>query len=180
MKCMPAAAAAKSLQLCPTLCDPIDGSPPGSPVPGILQARTLEWVAISFSNAWKWKVKVKSLSRLTPSNPMDCSLPGSSIHGIFQVRVLEWVAIAFSGNACLLCAKCGPKCSTYVTLKEKGLKCNPDGHTPKSSQFSPYPLCPPHMQANSLKWQWVFRLRENQGWDHGLFWAPSSKGPFLS
>ena len=57
-------AAAKSLQSCPTLCDPIDGSPPGSPVPGILQARTLEWVAISFSNAWKWTVKVKSLSRV--------------------------------------------------------------------------------------------------------------------
>ena len=57
-----AAAAANSLQSCPTLCDPIDGSPPGSPVPGILQARTLECVAISFSNAWKWKVKVKSLS----------------------------------------------------------------------------------------------------------------------
>ena len=56
-----AAAAAKSLQSCPTLCDPIDGSPTGSPVPGILQARTLEWVAISFFNAWKWKVKVKSL-----------------------------------------------------------------------------------------------------------------------
>ena len=59
-----AAAAAKSLQSCPTLCDPIDGSPPGSPVPGILQARTLEWVAISFSNAWKWKNTVKSLSRV--------------------------------------------------------------------------------------------------------------------
>ena len=59
-----AAAAAKSLQSCPTLCDPIDGSPPGSPVPGILQARTLEWVAISFSNAWKWKVKGKSLSHV--------------------------------------------------------------------------------------------------------------------
>ena len=57
-----AAAAAKSLQSCPTLCDPIDSSPLGSSVPGILQARTLEWVAISFSNAWKWKVKVKSLS----------------------------------------------------------------------------------------------------------------------
>ena len=57
-------AAAKSLQSCTTLCDPIDGSPPGSHVPGILQARTLEWVAISFSNAWKWKVKVKSLSRV--------------------------------------------------------------------------------------------------------------------
>ena len=56
-----AAAAAKSPQSCPTLCDPIDGSPPSSPVPGILQARTLEWVAISFSNAWKWKGKVKSL-----------------------------------------------------------------------------------------------------------------------
>ena len=61
---MTAAAAAKSLQLCPTLCDPIDSGPPGSPVPGILQARTLEWVAISFSNAWKGKVKVKSLSHV--------------------------------------------------------------------------------------------------------------------
>ena len=59
-----AAAAAKSLQSCPTLCDPIDGSPPGSPVPGILQARILEWVAISFSKAGKWKMKVKSLSRV--------------------------------------------------------------------------------------------------------------------
>jgi len=59
-----AAAAAMLLESCPTLCDPIDGSPPGSPIPGILQARTLEWVAISFSNAWKWKVKVKSLSRV--------------------------------------------------------------------------------------------------------------------
>ena len=59
-----AAAAVKSLQSCPTLCNPIDGSPPGSPVPGILQARTLEWAAISFSNAWKWKVKVKSFSRV--------------------------------------------------------------------------------------------------------------------
>ena len=86
---LPAAAAAKSLQW-PTLCDPIDGSLLGSSVPGILQARTLEWVAISFSNAWKWKVKV------TLYDPMDCSLPGSSIHGSFQARVLEWDAIAFS------------------------------------------------------------------------------------
>ena len=57
-------AAAKSLQSCATFCDPIDGSPAGSPIPGILQARTLEWVAISFSNAQKWKVKVKSLNRI--------------------------------------------------------------------------------------------------------------------
>ena len=65
-----AAATAKSLRLCPTLCDPMDGSPPGSTVPGTLQARTLEWVAISFSNAGKWKVKVKSLSRVwLPATP---------------------------------------------------------------------------------------------------------------
>ena len=88
---------AKSLQSCPTLCDPIDGSPPGSPVPGILQARTLEWVAISFSNAWKVKSESEvAQSCPTLSDPMDCSLTGSSIHGIFQARVLEWGAIAFS------------------------------------------------------------------------------------
>ena len=62
--CSFTAAAAKSLQSCLTLCDPIDGSPPGCPIPGILQARTVGWVAISFSNAWKWKVKVRSLSRV--------------------------------------------------------------------------------------------------------------------
>ena len=82
-----AAAAAKSLQSCPTLCDPTGSSPPGSPVPGILQARTLEWVAISFSNAWKWKVKVKSLSRVrllvTPwtvadQAPLSGDFPGKS------------------------------------------------------------------------------------------------------
>ena len=83
------AAAAKLLQSCPALCDPIDGSPPGSPVPGILQARTLEWVAISFSNAWKWKVKVKSLSRVRLlATPWTAALPGSSVHEIFQARVL--------------------------------------------------------------------------------------------
>ena len=60
----PAAAASASLQSCPTLCNPRDGSPPGSSVPGILQARTLECIAISFSNAWKWRVKMKSLSRV--------------------------------------------------------------------------------------------------------------------
>ena len=69
-----------------------------APVPGILLARTLEWVAIAFSNTWKWKVKVKWLSHVRLSDPMDYSLPGSSIHGIFQARVLEWGAIAFSDS----------------------------------------------------------------------------------
>ena len=77
----PAATAAKSLQLCLTLCNPIDGSLPGSLVPGILQARTLEWVAISFSNAWKWKVKVKSLSYVrllaTPWTAADQAPPST-------------------------------------------------------------------------------------------------------
>ena len=99
-----AAAAAESLQSCPTLCNPINGSPPGSPIPGTLQARTLEWVAISFSNAWKWKVKVKSLSCvLTLCDPMDCSPPGSSVHGSFQARVPE-----SGGNCTALVLMKGP------------------------------------------------------------------------
>ena len=93
------AATAKSLQSCLTLCDPIDGSPWGSPIPGILQASTLEWVDISFSSTWKWKVKVKSLSRVRL-----CATPWTVAHqappsmGFFQARVLGWGAIAFSMN----------------------------------------------------------------------------------
>ena len=75
------AAAAKSLQSCPTLCDPIDGSPPGSSVPGILQARTLEWVAISFSNACMHAKSLQSCQTLC--DPIDSSPPGSSVHRIF-------------------------------------------------------------------------------------------------
>jgi len=93
------AAAAKSLQSCPTLCDPIGGSPPGSPVPGILQARTLEWVAVSFSNAWKWSRLVVSNS-LRPHGLQPTRL--SSAHGVFQARVLEWGAIAFSAQFVLV------------------------------------------------------------------------------
>ena len=95
-----AAAAAKSLQSCLTLCSPTDGSPLGSPIPGILQARTLEWVHFLLQCM---KVKSESevaQSRPTLSDPMDCSLPGFSVHGICQARVLEWGAVAFSGNSC--------------------------------------------------------------------------------
>ena len=88
-QCAAAAAAAKSLQSCPTLWDHIDGIPTGSPIPGVLQARILEWVAISFSNAWKWKMKGKSLSHVqTLRNPMDCSLSGSSILCTNRVHLL--------------------------------------------------------------------------------------------
>ena len=97
-----AAAAAKSLQSCLTLCDPIDSSPPGPVVPGILQARVLEWVATGVGCHFLLQcMKVKSenevaQSCLTLRDPMDGSLPGSSVHGIFQTRALEWGAIAFS------------------------------------------------------------------------------------
>ena len=87
------AAAAASLQSCLTLCDPIDSSPPGSSVPRILQARPLEWVAISFSNA---RMYAKSL-QLCPTlcDPIDSSPPGSSVPRILHARILEWVAISF-------------------------------------------------------------------------------------
>ena len=82
-----AAAAAKLLQLCLTLCDPKDGSPPGSPLPGILQARLLEWVAIPFSSACMHANSLQSC--LTLCDPMDSSPPGSSVHEILQARILE-------------------------------------------------------------------------------------------
>ena len=87
-----AAAAAKSHQLCPTLCDPINSSSTGSSVPGILQARILE---LPFPSPMRESEVAQSCPTL--SNLMDCSLPGSPVHGILQARVLEWVAIAFSG-----------------------------------------------------------------------------------
>ena len=98
------AAAAKSLQSCPTLCDPIDGSPPGSTIPGILQARTLEWVAISFSNAWKRKVKVKSLSVSDSSRP----------HGLQPTRLLcPW---DFPGKSTGVGCQCLLLCNIQVLL----------------------------------------------------------------
>ena len=98
-----AAVAAKSLQLCPTLCDPIDGSPPGSPRPWDSPGKNTG-VGCHFLLQC---IKVKSESEVTQlcpilSDPMDCSLPGSSVHGIFQARVLEWSAIIFSDVMLLL------------------------------------------------------------------------------
>ena len=88
------AAAAKSLQSCLTPYDPIDGSPPGSSVPWILQARILEWVTISFSNACMHAKSPQSCPTLCDA--MDSRPPGSSVHGVFQARIMEWGAITFS------------------------------------------------------------------------------------
>ena len=99
------AAAAKSLQSHLTLCNPIDSSPRGSSVPGILQARIPEWVAISFSKVYTAAAAAaaKSLqSCLTLCDPIDGSPRGSSVPGILQTRILEWVAISFSNAACVL------------------------------------------------------------------------------
>ena len=81
---------------CPTVCNPIDCSPPGPSIHGILQARTLGWVAIFFSKR-NYRKKESEVAQLCPTlcDPTDCSLPGFSIHGIFQARILEWVAISF-------------------------------------------------------------------------------------
>ena len=116
-----AAAAAKSLQSCPTLCDPIDGSPPDSSIPGILQAKTR--VGCHFLLQC---MKVKSESEVAQScptlrNPMDCSLPGSSIHGIFQARVLESGAITFSEEEKRQC-QFKLKFSPHVLHRRKGSK----------------------------------------------------------
>ena len=92
---MLAAAAAKSLQLYPTLCDPIDSSPPGSPVPGILQARVLDGVPLP-SPSEQYAKSLQSCPTLC--DPIDGSPPGSPIPGILQERTLEWGAISFSNN----------------------------------------------------------------------------------
>ena len=121
---------AKSLQSCPTLCDPIDGSPPGSSVPGILQAGILEWVAISFSNAC---MHAKSL-QLCPTlcDPLDSSPPGSSVHRILQARTLEWVAISFSTLITLDCALEG--FPGGASGKEATCQCR----RPKTCGFNPW------------------------------------------
>ena len=116
-----AAAAAKSLQSCPTLCDPIDGSPPDSAIPGILQARTLEWVAISFSNAWKWKVKVKSLSRVqllaTPQTAAYQALPSMGVS-----RQEYWSGVPFPSLILILCEWKGSRfISRLSRLSTEGL-----------------------------------------------------------
>ena len=114
LKWSSATATAKSLQSCLTLCDPIDGSPPGSPVPGILQARTLEWVSISFSNAWKWKVKVKSLSHVRPSvTPWTAAYQAPPSMGFSRQEYWSGVPLP-SPFSC-----CGPCRQSKITTQDR-------------------------------------------------------------
>ena len=150
-----AVAAAESLQSCPTLCNPTDGSTPGSPVPGILQAKTLEWVAIAFSNAC---THAKSL-QLCPTlcDPMDSSPPGSSVHRILQARVLEWVAISFfrgsgdQSHPTLWTVACQAPLSMGFSRWEywSGLSFPLQGISPAPGSNSPL-LRLPHWQVDSL------------------------------
>ena len=121
----PAAAAAKSLQSCLTLCDPIDGSPPGSPVPRILQARTMEWVAISFFNAWKWKVKVKLLSRLrlfvTPWTAAYQAPPSMGFS-----RQEYWSGVLLPSPSCLQLKQKAKRCPKVKSLTEQTAKWCPE------------------------------------------------------
>ena len=165
-----AAAAAKSLQSCPTLCDPIDGSPPGFPVPGILQARTLEWVSISFSNAGKWKGKVKSLSHVRLlSTPWTAAYqappsmgfssqeywsgvpsPDCTFHGILQARILESVPIP-----------------SLVDLPNPGIE--PRSPTLQADSLTSEPQGKPkNAGVSSLSFlQWIFSTQEsNRGLLH--------------
>ena len=159
-------AAAKSFQSCPTLCDPVDGSPPGSPVPGILQARTLEWAAISFSNAWKWKVKVKSLSRVwLPATPWTAAhqaplsmgpsrrehWSGVPVMAHFSIiyNILLFIFTRIYKRACV-----SAKLLQYVWL------CDPMDHSPPGSSVHGI------LQARILKWVAMHSSREfSRPWD---------------
>ena len=135
-----AAAAAKSLQSCLTLCDPIDVSPPGSPAPGILQARTLEWVAISFSNAWKWEVKVKPLSRVrllaTPWTAAHQAPPSIG----FSRQITMLYALSLPSATCQSYPnKSGRKKKEHLNLEEEKKKACMSSFSDNSQDQGPLP-----------------------------------------
>ena len=138
------AAAAKSLQLSPTLCDPIDSSPPGSPVPGILQARTLEWVAISFSNAWKWKVKVKSLSSVQLfATPWTVAYQAPPSMGFSRQEYWSGVPLP------------SPGCTSINT---------------KTTQMQPKEThCHPFWNTPMISFTWSFCTFQGVDWRHGEY-----------
>ena len=176
-----AAAAAKSRQSCLTLCDLIDGSPPGSPVPGILQARTLEWVAISFSNAWKWKVKVKSLSRVrllaTPWTVAYQALPsiGFSRQEYWSGLPLPSPQVVLDNVKCTnraslvaqtlkICLQCSRRCVRAKLLQLCLILCDPVNCNPPGSSVHGI------LQGRTLEW---FAIPPLQGifQTQGLNWS---------
>ena len=161
------AAAAESLQSCPTLCDRIDGSPPGSPVPGTLQARTLEWVSISFSNAWKWKVKVKSLSRVrlftTPWTVAHQALPSMGFS-----RQESWSGVLLpSPNSSL---------SLIIKSNRDGVKaaelCCPSSFLKTVNHT--LRLCSPFLNQ-----PWIFIGRTDAEAETAILWPPDAKSQLL-
>ena len=114
-------AAAKSLHSCPTLCNPIDGSPPGSPVPGILQARTLEWVAISFSNAWKWKRRVKKLALNSTFRKLRSWHLVPSLHGKQKKKKWKQWQIFSSWTPKSLDGNCSHEIRRHLLLGRKAM-----------------------------------------------------------
>ena len=149
-----AAAAAKLLQSSPTLCDPIDSSLPGSPIPGILQARTLEWVAISFSNAWKWKVKVKSLSRVRPSaTPWTAAFQAPPSMEFSRQEYWNGVPLPspISSILCIYFTQDTMDCSTAAATPAKSLQLCPTLCDPIEGSLPGSPI-PGILQARTLEW----------------------------
>ena len=154
-----AAAAAKLLQLNLTLCDPIDSGPPGSPIPGILQARTLEWVAISFSNAWKWKVKVKLLSHVQPLvTPWTAAYQAPLSMGVFRQEY--WSGLPLPSPSCFIrlpkrdqCVREIRKYSAFLSIVNE-------------SVVSPAPIT--YIKVAAVKkfpagsWEWVGHMPQGQ------------------
>ena len=162
-----AAAAATVLQSCPTLCDPIDGSPSGSTIPGILQARTLEWVAISFSNAWKWKVKVKSLSRVRLSaTPWTVAYQAPPSMGFSRQEYWSWVPLpslidvnwTIKKTECqgtdtfkLWCWRRLESLLDFMEIKPVDSKGNQPWIFIRKTDAEAPKFCPPNGKANSLE-----------------------------
>jgi len=156
------AAAAKSLQSCPTLCDPIDGSPSGSPVPGILQARTLEWVAISFSNAWTWKVKVKLLSRVwLLVTPWTAAYQAPPSMGFSRQEYWNGLLLPSPSQMLGFCKQekgQRPGCGPQRWSKRQGVKVLKEKQSFKMPGLVWQKECCPHVESPTLFFLWY------QGW----------------
>ena len=159
---------AKSLQSCPTLCDPVDGSPPGSPVPGILQARTLEWAAISFSNAWKYKVKVKSLSRVRLfASPWTTAYQAPPSMGFSRQEY--WSGVPLPGNISY-CKRTKIRSQIYpVLVSNPGPFLPPEWLQLNDANHGQVFWRESHFESYLREWIWI-NSWENSGEIHAIQW----------